>query len=99
MKKEESNPPHSEYLRALPQAKNSEVEFDLRMKLGRKLREILIEKRLRQRELATLLAIQQPEVSHLLNSHFTRFTIDKLVQLFNRLGWVVKFHVYPCDVD
>lgn len=75
------------------------VELDLRVELGRKLREILIQKKLKQRELAALLAIQQPEVSHLFNGHFTRFTIDKLIQLFYRLGWVVQFQLHPREID
>ena len=78
---------------------HNKVELDLRAELGSELRKILIEKRLKQRELATLLAVQQPEVSHLFNGHFTRFTTDRLIQFLNRLGWMVKFQVYPRDVD
>lgn len=74
-------------------------DLDPRTELGDKLRKLLIEKQLKQRELATLLAIKQPEVSHLLNGHFTRFTIDKLIQFFNRLGWVVQFRIYPNDLN
>ncbi|MDV3349569.1 XRE family transcriptional regulator [Leptothoe sp. LEGE 181152] len=75
------------------------VALDPRAELGHQLRQILIKKRLKQRELATLLAIQQPEVSHLFNGHFTRFTIDKLIQLFYRLGWVVEFQIHPREID
>ena len=78
---------------------HSNAEIDLRTELGREVRKILIEKRLKQRELATLLAVQQPEVSHLFNGHFTRFTTDRLIQFLNRLGWIVKFQVYPPEVD
>ena len=78
---------------------NNKVELDLRAELGHKLRETLIKTRLKQRELATLLAIQQPEVSHLFNGHFTRFTIDKLIQLFNRLGCVVEFQIHPREIE
>ena len=78
---------------------NKKSDLDLRAELGSRLREILIMKRLKQRELATLLAIQQPEVSHLFNGHFTRFTVDKLIQLFDRVGWVVKFQIYPRQTD
>ncbi|MBE9099840.1 helix-turn-helix domain-containing protein [Vacuolonema iberomarrocanum] len=81
------------------QADHSQAELDLRIALGHELREILINKKLKQRELATLLAIQQPEVSHLFNGHFSRFTVDKLIQLFNRLGWVVKFQINPQKID
>ncbi|MGD1858009.1 MAG: helix-turn-helix domain-containing protein [Leptolyngbyaceae cyanobacterium] len=78
---------------------HSDAALDLRIQLGHELRKILIQKRLKQRELAIILAVQQPEVSHLFNGHFNRFTIDRLVQFFNRLGWIVKFQVYPCDFD
>ena len=76
-----------------------QIDLDLRTELGHELRTILIKTRLKQRELSTLLAIQQPEVSHLFNCHFNRFTIDKLIQLFNRLGWVVEFQVHPCKPE
>lgn len=80
-------------------AEHRQTESNLRTELGCELREILINKRLRQRELAALLAIQQPEVSHLFNGHFNRFTIDKMVHLFDRLGWVVKFKIYPREAN
>ncbi|MEO0535755.1 MAG: XRE family transcriptional regulator [Cyanobacteria bacterium P01_A01_bin.123] len=97
--KDENNGSIPEDTPNLAREGNNKVELDLRAELGHKLREILIEKRLKQRELATLLAIQQPEVSHLFNGHFTRFTTDKLIQLFNRLGWVVQFQIYPGETD
>lgn len=84
---------------SLAREENHKFDLDLRVELGHRLREILIRKRLKQRELATLLAIQQPEVSHLFNGHFTRFTVDKLIQLFDRVGWVVKFQIYPRQTD
>jgi len=97
--KDENNAPTSAGIPRLAREENKKFELDLRVELGHKLREILIEKKLKQRELATLLAIQQPEVSHLCNGHFTRFTIDKLIQFFNRLGWGVKFQIYPHQTD
>lgn len=99
MMKDENNVSISKYAPSLAREENNKFDLDLRAELGHRLREILIRKRLKQRELATLLAIQQPEVSHLFNGHFTRFTIDKLIQLFNRLGWVVKFQIYPRETD
>ncbi|MEM6521732.1 MAG: helix-turn-helix transcriptional regulator [Cyanobacteria bacterium P01_D01_bin.71] len=97
--KDESNVSISENMSNSVQEGHRKVELDLRTELGHKLREILVEKRLKQREIAALLAVQQPEVSHLYNGHFTRFTIDKLIQLFNRLGWTVKFQIYPRETD
>ncbi len=38
-----------------------------------------------QREFADLLGIKQPEVSHLMNGHFNRFTTDKLLDFLKRL--------------
>ncbi|MBE7385458.1 MAG: XRE family transcriptional regulator [Leptolyngbya sp. SIO1E4] len=97
--KNENNGSISEDAFNLAREGRHKVELDLRTELGHKLREILIKKGLKQRELAKLLAIQQPEVSHLFNGHFTRFTIDKLIQLLGRLGWAVKFQTHPCETE
>ena len=35
--------------------------------------------------MAALLGIKQPEVSHLMNGHFNRFTTDKLLDFLKRL--------------
>jgi Helix-turn-helix domain len=40
-----------------------------------------------------LLGIAQPEVSHLMNGHFSRFTTDKLLDLLMRLGQKVIIQV------
>ncbi|SLM31207.1 conserved hypothetical protein [Desulfamplus magnetovallimortis] len=39
---------------------------------------------MKQRELAELLGIKQAEVSHLLNGHFSRFTVDKLLEFLKK---------------
>ena len=93
--KNENNASIREDTSSLAREVNNKVDLDLRAELGHELRQILIQKRLKQRELAKLLAIQQPEVSHIFNGHFSRFTIDKLIQLLNRLGWAVKFQIHP----
>ena len=99
MKKDEKNGAISGHVPNLTQECCSQIDLDLRTELGHELRNVLIKTRLKQRELSTLLAIQQPEVSHLFNGHFNRFTIDKLIRLFNRLGWVVEFQVHPCEPE
>ena len=43
-----------------------------RAKLGIHVYQLLIGRKLKQREIGELLAIKQPEVSHLLNGHFNR---------------------------
>jgi len=41
--------------------------------------------RLKQREIADLLGIHQPEVSHLMNGHFSHFTTDRLLDFLKRV--------------
>ena len=75
-------------------AETSSFDTDIRTELGQELRAIMLQKKMKQRELAELLSVRQPEISHLFNQHFNRFTIDKLIQFFDRLGWVVKFTIH-----
>jgi predicted XRE-type DNA-binding protein len=60
-------------------------ELFARAKIGFHVYQILKEKELTQREIADLLGIKQPEVSHLMNGHFSRFTTDKLLDFLKRL--------------
>ena len=64
-----------------------------RSKLGFHVYQLLIGGKLKQREIAELLAIKQPEVSHLLNGHFNRFTTDKLLEFLRRLDRKVTIQV------
>jgi predicted XRE-type DNA-binding protein len=56
---------------------------------------ILEEKKLKQREIASILGIAQSDVSHLMNGHFSRFTADKLLDFLRRLGRKVTIKVSP----
>ena len=57
---------------------------------------LLADKRkLKQREIAALLGIEQPEVSHLMNGHFNRFTTDKLLDFLKRLDRKVTIQISP----
>ena len=56
---------------------------------------ILQEKNLPQREITALLGIKQPEVSHLMNGHFSRFTTDKLLDFLKRLDRKVTIRISP----
>ena len=49
----------------------------------------------RRREIAALLGIRQPEVSHLMNGHFNRFTTDKLLDFLKRLDRKVTIQISP----
>ena len=56
---------------------------------------ILTDRKLKQRDIATLLGIKQPEVSHLMSGHFSRFTTDKLLDFLRRLDRKVTIRISP----
>lgn len=64
-----------------------------RAQIGFHVFKILEEQKLKQREIADLLGIAQPDVSHLMNGHFTRFTTDKLLDFLKRLDRKVIIEV------
>ena len=64
-----------------------------RAKLGYCVYRILQGKNLKQREIASMLGIGQPEVSRLMNGHFNRFTTDKLLDFLSRLDRKVTFRI------
>ncbi len=68
-------------------------ELYARAQIGIYIFNILQEKKLKQREIARILGIAQPDVSHLMNGHFSRFTTDKLLDFLKRLDWKVKIEV------
>lgn len=46
-----------------------------------------------QKTVAKILNIEQPEVSHLLNGHFSRFSTEKLLEFLNRLELKVSIQI------
>jgi predicted XRE-type DNA-binding protein len=52
-------------------------------------------RKLKQREIAKLLGIAQPDVSHLMNGHYSRFTTDKLLDFLKRLDRKVTIQISP----
>ena len=64
-----------------------------RSQIGFHVFKILEERNLRQREIAHILGIAQPDVSHLMNGHFSRFTADKLLDFLKRLDRKVTIKV------
>lgn len=64
-----------------------------RAQIGFHVFKILEDKKLRQREIASILRIAQPDVSHLMNGHFSRFTTDKLLDFLKRLDRKVTIEV------
>jgi predicted XRE-type DNA-binding protein len=70
-------------------------ELFARAQLGFHVYELLKAKKLKQREMATLLGIAQPDVSHLMNGHYSRFTTDKLLDFLKRLDRKVTISISP----
>lgn len=70
-------------------------ELFVRSQIGFHVYKILQAKKLQQRAISELLGIAQPEVSHLMNGHFSRFTTDKLLDFLKRLGQTVSIEIRP----
>jgi predicted XRE-type DNA-binding protein len=68
-------------------------ELYTRAQIGVHVFKILKDKKLKQREISGVLGIAQPDVSHLMNGHFSRFTTDKLLDFLKRLDQKVKIEV------
>jgi predicted XRE-type DNA-binding protein len=70
-------------------------ERHARSKLGYHVYKLLADRKLTQREIAALVGIRQPEVSHLMNVHFSRFTTDKLLDFLKRMDRKVTIQISP----
>jgi transcriptional regulator, XRE family len=70
-------------------------ELQVRGLIGFHVIELLKGKDMKQREIAELLEIKQAEVSHLLNGHFSRFTVDKLLDFLKRMNQKVTIQISP----
>ena len=65
----------------------------VRSQIGFHVFKILEGRKLKQREIAGVLGRAQPDVSHLMNGHFSRFTTDKLLDFLKRLDRKVTIEV------
>src|SRR5437764_10980887 len=70
-------------------------ELLTRSQIGFLVFKILEDRKLKQREIASVLGIAQPDVSHLMNGHFSRFTTDKLLDFLKRLDQKVTIKIGP----
>jgi predicted XRE-type DNA-binding protein len=68
-------------------------ELFARSQLGFQVWKILKARNLKQREIADLLGIKQPEVSHLMNGEFSRFSEGKLMNFLKRLDREVVIQI------
>ena len=57
--------------------------------LARKINAILTKRNLSQAEVACLLGVHQPRISDLVNGKISKFTLDNLVHMLNKLDWDV----------
>jgi predicted XRE-type DNA-binding protein len=64
-----------------------------RAQIGFHVLKILKDKKLKQREISAILGIAQPDVSHLMNGHFSRFTTDKWLDFLKRVDLKVSIEV------
>lgn len=67
----------------------------VRSEIGFHVKQIIKKRTLKQREVCEILGIAQPDVSHLMNSHFSRFTTDKLLDFLQRLNQKVTISIAP----
>ena len=70
-------------------------ELFTRAQIGFHVYTLLKNRKLKQREIANLLSIAQPDVSHLMNGHYSRFTADKLLDFLRRLDQKVTIQIRP----
>lgn len=70
-------------------------ELLTRAQIGFHVYTLLKRRKFKQRDMATLLGIAQPDVSHLMNGHFSRFTADKLLDFLRRLDQTVIIQIRP----
>lgn len=68
-------------------------ELFTRAQIGFLVFKIVEGRKLKQREIASVLGIAQPDVSHLMNGHFSRFTTEKLLDFLKRLEQKVTIQV------
>ncbi|HAZ43023.1 MAG TPA: XRE family transcriptional regulator [Cyanobacteria bacterium UBA11369] len=72
-------------------------ELFTRGKIGIQVIRILKQRNLKQREISQLLGIPQPEVSHLMNGEFQRFSEGKLLIFLKRLDTEITLHLRPLN--
>jgi predicted XRE-type DNA-binding protein len=74
-------------------------EMLMRGKIGIQVIKLLKSRNLKQREISELLGIAQPEVSHLMNGEFQRFSEGKLLMFLKRLDTEITLHIRDRSID
>jgi predicted XRE-type DNA-binding protein len=74
-------------------------ELFARGKIGIQVIKLLKRRSLKQREISELLEISQPEVSHLMNGEFQRFSEGKLISFLKRLNVEITLHILDRNLE
>ena len=75
--------------------KEEAANLKVRAQLLIEIREYIRKKRLKQKDAAALLGINQPEVSALMHDQIFKFSIDALVKMLARIGRELKITTRP----
>lgn len=70
-------------------------ELHRRSQIGYHIFKLLETRNLKQKDIGELLSIKQPEVFHLMNGHYSRFTTDKLLDFLQCLDYKVTIQIAP----
>ena len=70
-------------------------ELSTRSQIGFYIYQILKQRNLKEREIATLLNVSELEVSHLINGHFSHFTTERLLVFLQCLNMKVTISIAP----
>ena len=70
-------------------------ELLVRAQIGFHVATLIKNRQLKQHEAAEILGIKQPDVSHIMNGHFSRFTTDKMLEFLKRLDQKVIITISP----
>lgn len=69
----------------------------LKAELALQINEIISKKKLTQKSAATLLGVDQPKVSALMNGKLSGFSIERLFRFLNDLGQEITINIHPAD--
>ena len=75
--------------------KQKAANLKVRAQLLLEVREYIRKKGLKQKDVATLLGINQSEVNALMHDHIFKFSIDALVNMLARVGRELKITTWP----
>jgi predicted XRE-type DNA-binding protein len=73
------------------------AERQIKTRLALAVNELLKERKLKQREIATVLGVPQPKVSALKNYRLDQFSVERLMEFLTALNQDVEIMIRPHD--